>query len=351
MKYIQQPAHAPFSWTRALWLRIRTLWFLKMIGTVAGIAAFFAVYFWTMGETAGRAVTMPVTWIDQWIGVNEFAFIPYVSLWVYVSGFAPAFALNAGALRAYATGALAIALVGIAFFWLFPKTESRLRSVWIGPGFRCSRFLKESDASGNALTPRCTWRSPFTARTSFRASSEASARRAGPELSTGSGAWPWSTTTLATRQHVFIDVAGGILAACLGRSVAWSPLGRAFHGSAPVAPKYGSPLKILVVEDDTDLAQALASALHDHSMVVDIASSLREAMNLAIDADHDILIVDRGLPDGDGLALIEFLRRSEAGATPALVLTAMGEVTEGRVRSLDRGADDYLGQAVLRLTS
>ena len=74
-------------------------------------------------------------------------------------------------------------------------------------------------------------------------------------------------------------------------------------------------MKILVVEDDADLAQALASALHDHSMVVDIASSLREAMHLAIDADHDILIVDRGLPDGDGLALIEFLR-SAAGRRP-----------------------------------
>jgi len=101
-------------------------------------------------------------------------------------------------------------------------------------------------------------------------------------------------------------------------------------------------LKILVVEDDSDLAQALASALHDHSMVVDIASSLREAMHLAIDAGHDIFIVDRGLPDGDGLALIEFLR-SSGRSTPALVLTAMGEVTE-RVRSLDHGADDYLAK-------
>ena len=65
-------------------------------------------------------------------------------------------------------------------------------------------------------------------------------------------------------------------------------------------------MKILVVEDDSDFAQALASALHDNSMVVDIASSLREAMHLAIDADHDIFIVDRGLPDGDGLASLNF---------------------------------------------
>jgi two-component system OmpR family response regulator len=115
-----------------------------------------------------------------------------------------------------------------------------------------------------------------------------------------------------------------------------------FTQDGSLQPRHDSALKILVVEDDTDLAQALASALHDHSMVVDIASSLREATQLAIDADHDVLIVDRGLPDGDGLELIEFLRRS-GRSTPALVLTAMGEVTE-RVRSLDRGADDYLAK-------
>ncbi|MDA7416411.1 response regulator transcription factor [Xenophilus arseniciresistens] len=101
-------------------------------------------------------------------------------------------------------------------------------------------------------------------------------------------------------------------------------------------------MKVLVVEDDADLAQALASALREQSMVVDIACSLREATELAFDGGHDILVVDRGLPDGDGLRLIEHLRAA-ARYTPALVLTAMGEVAE-RVRSLDSGADDYLSK-------
>jgi DNA-binding response OmpR family regulator len=101
-------------------------------------------------------------------------------------------------------------------------------------------------------------------------------------------------------------------------------------------------VKILVVEDDLDLAQALAAALHDQLMVVDTALSLREARELAFDADHDVLVVDRNLPDGDGLSLIEELRRA-GRSTPALVLTAIGEVAE-RVRSLDRGADDYLAK-------
>lgn len=101
-------------------------------------------------------------------------------------------------------------------------------------------------------------------------------------------------------------------------------------------------MKVLVVEDDADLAHALAMALREQAMVVDLAASLREATELAFDRAHDILIVDRGLPDGDGLSLIEALRHA-GRFTPALVLTAMGEVTE-RVRSLDSGADDYLSK-------
>ena len=101
-------------------------------------------------------------------------------------------------------------------------------------------------------------------------------------------------------------------------------------------------MKILVVEDDLDLAQALAAALRGQLMVVDIALSLREARELAFGAGHDVLVVDRNLPDGDGLSLVEELRRG-GRSTPVLVLTAIGEVAE-RVRSLDRGADDYLAK-------
>ncbi|MDQ7974038.1 MAG: response regulator transcription factor [Rhodocyclaceae bacterium] len=105
-------------------------------------------------------------------------------------------------------------------------------------------------------------------------------------------------------------------------------------------------MKILVVEDDAELAQALASALRDQHMVVDVASSLREAGDLAFGSAYDVLVVDRGLPDGDGLSLIERLRDARVH-TPAIVLTAMIDVVE-RVRSLDYGADDYLGKPFAR---
>ncbi len=101
-------------------------------------------------------------------------------------------------------------------------------------------------------------------------------------------------------------------------------------------------MRILVVEDDADLAQALTSALRAQSMVVDVASSLHEALELAFGNVHDILVVDRGLPDGDGLSLVQQLRNAHH-FMPVIVLTAMNEVVE-RVRSLDHGADDYLAK-------
>lgn len=101
-------------------------------------------------------------------------------------------------------------------------------------------------------------------------------------------------------------------------------------------------MKLLVVEDDADLAQALARVLRTQSMVVDVASSLREATELAFSGVHDMLVLDRGLPDGDGLLLIQQLRSAHL-SMPAIVLTAMGDVAE-RVRSLDQGADDYLAK-------
>ncbi|OAK61494.1 DNA-binding response regulator [Variovorax paradoxus] len=101
-------------------------------------------------------------------------------------------------------------------------------------------------------------------------------------------------------------------------------------------------MRILLVEDEVDLAQALASALRQNQAVVDVAGSLREAEEAVQSAPHDVIVLDRGLPDGDGLSLVRFLRHNEI-STAVLVLTAMTDVAE-RVLSLDGGADDYLAK-------
>jgi two-component system OmpR family response regulator len=101
-------------------------------------------------------------------------------------------------------------------------------------------------------------------------------------------------------------------------------------------------VKVLIVEDDPELAQALAAALRRQKWVVDIADSLSQAELLALGAAHDVVVLDRGLPDGDGLTLIDTLRAAGV-QLPVLVLTAMNAVPD-RVSSLDRGADDYLAK-------
>ena len=101
-------------------------------------------------------------------------------------------------------------------------------------------------------------------------------------------------------------------------------------------------MRILLVEDEAELAQALAAALRQNQAVVDVAGSLREAQDAVLAGQHEVIVLDRGLPDGDGLSLIEFLRASGIAAA-VLVLTAMADISE-RVLSLDGGADDYLAK-------
>ncbi|MER5547206.1 response regulator transcription factor [Streptomyces sp. NPDC001118] len=99
-------------------------------------------------------------------------------------------------------------------------------------------------------------------------------------------------------------------------------------------------MRVLVVEDDRELGRVVLSGLRSAGFAVDLADRLAEAdLKLAVSA-YDCLVVDRGLPDGDGLALVRGLRRAGA-RVPVLMLTAMDAVAE-RVAGFDDGADDYV---------
>lgn len=101
-------------------------------------------------------------------------------------------------------------------------------------------------------------------------------------------------------------------------------------------------MRILLVEDEPEMAGALATALKAYDMVVDHVPNLAEAEE-AISADaHVAVLLDRQLPDGDGLALIPKLRARATGV-PIIVLTARGELAD-RIAGLDGGADDYLAK-------
>ena len=99
-------------------------------------------------------------------------------------------------------------------------------------------------------------------------------------------------------------------------------------------------MKILLVEDDLDLGNGVRIALSDQGMEVLWVRTLDDALRLLEHDSCDLVLLDLGLPDGDGLHLLSRLRRDKS-ALPVLILSAR-DALDDRVRGLDSGADDYL---------
>ncbi len=99
-------------------------------------------------------------------------------------------------------------------------------------------------------------------------------------------------------------------------------------------------MRILVIEDDPKIAGFLQRGLGAEGHQVDVTDDLASARAATAANAYDLLLVDRMLPDGDGLALLRELRRRGV-RTPALCLTARDRVEE-RVEGLYGGADDYV---------
>ena len=99
-------------------------------------------------------------------------------------------------------------------------------------------------------------------------------------------------------------------------------------------------MRLLLVEDEIDIQKFLLSSLEEAGYQVEAASDGKTAERLAIDGQFDILIVDLGLPDQDGISLILRLRQLGVRA-PVLILSARRSVDD-RVRGLEQGGDDYL---------
>jgi DNA-binding response OmpR family regulator len=99
-------------------------------------------------------------------------------------------------------------------------------------------------------------------------------------------------------------------------------------------------MRLLLVEDEHDIQAFLKQALADAGYQVDVAPDGKSAEALATSTAYDILIVDLGLPDVDGISLILRLRHSGIHA-PVLILSARRSVDD-RVRGLEQGGDDYL---------
>ncbi len=99
-------------------------------------------------------------------------------------------------------------------------------------------------------------------------------------------------------------------------------------------------MRILVIEDDQETADYLRKGLAESGHVADHSATGPDGLAQALNGRYDALIVDRMLPGMDGLSVIRVLREEKV-ATPVLILSALGQVSD-RVRGLRAGGDDYL---------
>ena len=99
-------------------------------------------------------------------------------------------------------------------------------------------------------------------------------------------------------------------------------------------------MKVLIIEDDLDVSAFIAKGMKEARHSADIANDGKQGLFLASTEAYDVLIVDRMLPELDGLSIIKTLR-ALGNAVPVLILSALGDVND-RVNGLRSGGDDYL---------
>jgi len=99
-------------------------------------------------------------------------------------------------------------------------------------------------------------------------------------------------------------------------------------------------MSILLVEDDQDLATGLLEALRKEGLAINHVATGKDALHVIAAETPDIVILDLGLPDMDGLAVLKQLRKQQS-ELPVLLLTARDSLGD-KIAGLDSGADDYL---------
>jgi DNA-binding response OmpR family regulator len=99
-------------------------------------------------------------------------------------------------------------------------------------------------------------------------------------------------------------------------------------------------MRVLLVEDEVEIQSFLQRSLTEAGYQVEAAGDARTAERMTVESTHDVLVVDLGLPDEDGLSLILRLRQLGLRA-PVLILSARRSVDD-RVKGLEQGGDDYL---------
>ncbi|EAT10995.1 response regulator transcription factor [Bermanella marisrubri] len=98
-------------------------------------------------------------------------------------------------------------------------------------------------------------------------------------------------------------------------------------------------MRILLLEDDQALADGLKQSLKNHNYACDQFDTIKAGMSAFEQESYDLVLLDLGLSDGDGLNFLQHVRKKSA--TPVMILTARDQI-EDKIKGLDLGADDYM---------
>jgi membrane-associated phospholipid phosphatase len=176
---------------------------------MGGIEIFFYAYFWVMRHPLSAATVMPVTWMDDLVFFSPRSFPLYASLWAYVA-LGPALAKDGRELAAWGAVSFAMAVIGLGLFMVLPTKILDPAIDW--SQYPSLEFLKTVDVSGNACPSLHVAFAAFTAVVLHR---HLTAMRAPRALLACNGLWCLGIvySTMATRQHVALDVVAGLLLA------------------------------------------------------------------------------------------------------------------------------------------
>ena len=103
---------------------------------------------------------------------------------------------------------------------------------------------------------------------------------------------------------------------------------------------WAGPLRILVVDDEPAIVRFLRASLESQGYIVAAAADARTALDMVRRGAADLLVLDLGLPDMDGLDVVKRIR--ESGAALPIIILSSREKESAKVEALDRGADDYV---------
>jgi membrane-associated phospholipid phosphatase len=193
------------TWPAALWRRCITLFPLKLVGNTVATLGFFPLYFW-IAKNAGQAWVLPLTAFDRAIAFLPALLPVYLSLWGYIA-LPVLLAKDMRELSRFSLGCAAMTLLALLVFWFMPTAIPNF-TVATTPGTSL-QFLKMVDSAGNAFPSLHVSFSVFACLLPARQLREV-----------GAPAWlrvvnvAWAAgivySTMAVRQHVLVDVLGGL---------------------------------------------------------------------------------------------------------------------------------------------